>query len=124
MNYWTIMRIPSEVLEGSEQHELLTVGGTHKVPFPTPTIFMGKAYVFCDYLPDAAEALLIKDIVIDLPEDSTAAQVEAERIKQLKAKAAQIEAYLDNNDTRCVWLSQGLAGALYKLLVPPEVGSP
>jgi len=50
------MRIPSEVLEGSEQHELLTVGGTHKVPFPTPTIFMGKAYVFCDYLPDAAIA--------------------------------------------------------------------
>ena len=117
MKYWTIMRIPSEVLEGSEQHELLTVGGTHKVPFPTPTEFMGKAYVFCDYLPDAAEALIIKDIVIDLPEDST--PVQAEMIKQLMLIAGKIEAYLDKNDTRCVWLSQGLAGQLYKLLVKP-----
>jgi len=122
MKYWTIMRIPSEVLEGSEQHELLTVGGTDKKPFPSPTIFMGKAYVFCDYLPDAAEALLIKDIVIDLPEDST--PVQAEMIKQLMMIAGKIEAYLDKNDTRCVWLSQGLAGQLYKLLVPPEVDSP
>ena len=117
MSYWTIMRIPSEVLEGSEQHELMTVGGTHKVPFPTPTVFMGKAYVFCDYLPDAAEPLLIKDIVIDLPEDST--PVQAEMIKQLMLIAGKIEDYLDKNDTRCVWLSQGLAGQLYKLLVKP-----
>ena len=114
MKYWTIMRIPSEVLEGSEQHELLTVGGTHKVPFPTPTIFMEKAYVFCDYLPDAAEALIVEQKFND----------DGEAMMSLMDIAGEIEAYLDKNDTRCVWLSQGLAGQLYKLLVPPEVDSP
>ena len=110
MNYWTIMRIPSEVLEGSEQHELLTVGGTHKVPFPTPTIFMGKAYVFCDYLPDAAEALTVEQKFND----------DGEAMMSLMDIAGEISKYLDKNDTRCVWLSQGLAGQLYKLLVKPD----
>ncbi len=123
MNYWTIMRIPSEVLEGSEKHELLTVGGTHKVPFPTPTEFMGKAYVFCDYLPEAAWALLVEfDAVI--PEDATPEEVKALTDAELMLIATQINDYLDGNDERCVWLSQGLAGQLYRLLVPPEVDSP
>ena len=110
MNYWTIMRVPSEVLEGSEQHELLTVGGTDKKPFPTPTIFMEKAYVFCDYLPGAAEALKVEQKFND----------DGEAINSLMDIAGEIEAYLDKNNTRCVWLSQGLAGQLYKLLVKTD----
>ena len=93
---WTIQRIPAEVVEGSEQAKLLK-------RFPTPTIFMEKAYVFVSSLTDAAEPL-----TVELTEDNTLAEI-----------AGQIEAYLDDNDERSVWLSQGLAGQLYKLLVKP-----
>ena len=94
---WSIYRIPETVLEGSEQDRLLQ-------RFPTPTIFMEKAYVFVSSLTDAAEPL-----TVELTEDNTLAEI-----------AGQIEAYLDGNDKRCVWLNQGLASQLYKLLVPPE----
>jgi hypothetical protein len=114
MNYWTIMRIPSEVLEGSEQHELLTVGGTHKVPFPTPRVFQEKAYVFCDYLPDAAEPLTV-ELTFD---------AEGKPIKTVADIAAQIDAYLKGNDKRCVWLSQDLASQIDKLFPPTEEEAP
>lgn len=94
---WSIYRIPETVLEGSEQDRLLQ-------RFPTPTIFMEKAYVFVSSLTDAAEPL-----TVELTEDNTLAEI-----------AGQIEAYLDGNDERCVWLSQGLASQLYEMLVPAE----
>ena len=91
---WSIYRIPETVLEGSEQDRLLQ-------RFPTPTIFMEKAYVFVSSLTDAAEPL-----TVELTEDNTLAEI-----------AGQIEAYLDGNDERCVWISQGLASQLHELLV-------
>ena len=94
---WSIYRIPETVLEGSEQEQLLQ-------RFPTPTIFMKKAYVFVSSLTDAAEPL-----TVELTEENTLAEV-----------AGQIEAYLDGNDKRCIWLSQSLASQLYKLLVIPK----
>ena len=81
------MRKPETIVEGSEQHTLLTKGGTHKIPFPTPREFQEKAYVFCDYLSDAVEPLKVERI-----DNNT---------------VAQIEAYLHGNDDRCVWLMDG-----------------
>ena len=98
---WTIQRIPAEVIEGSEQDRLLQ-------RFPTPTIFMEKAYVFVSSLTDAAEPLTVEQKFND----------EGEPTNTLAEIAGQINAYLDGNDARCVWLSQGLASPLYELLVP------
>lgn len=94
---WSIYRMPETVLEGSEQYKLLQ-------RFPTPTIFMEKAYVFVSSLTDAIEPL-----TVELTEDNTLAEI-----------AGQIEAYLDGNDERCIFLSQSLSSQLYKLLVIPN----
>jgi hypothetical protein len=93
---WTIMRIPEQIAEGSEQERLLQ-------RFPTPTVFLEKAYVFCSSLEDAAEPM-----TVELTEDNSLEEI-----------AVQIETYLDDNNTRCVWLKKGLASQLYKILVSP-----
>ena len=109
---WTIMRIPEEVAEGSEQERLLQ-------RFPTPTVFLEKAYVFCSSLEDAAEPMTVELPSLESDEDETAEQAAAKQLTALQAMAVQIETYLDDNNTRCVWLKKGLASQLYKLLVLP-----
>lgn len=101
MHYWSIYPIRHELIEGSECSKLLTVGGSKGVPMPKPTRYNEKAYVFVDYLSDAAEPLIVQ-----MTEDNT-----------LEELAVQIETYLTDSDTRCVWLSKALASQLYKLLV-------
>jgi len=115
MHYWSMYRKQDVLNPDSECAELLTVGGVYKVPMPNPREVLGStgsALLFTDYLPNAAEPL-----IVELTEDNSlaeiAAQIEAAEI------AAQIEAYLDNNDTRCIWLTKGLASQLYESIIRP-----
>ncbi len=94
---WSIYRIPEVIAEGSEYEQLIT-------RFPTPTDYMGRAKVFVSSMDEPIEY-----ITAELTEANTVASI-----------AAEIEAYLDDNNTRCVLLDKELATQLYELLVIQE----
>ncbi len=104
MHYWSIYPIRHELIQGSECFKMMTIGGSTGTPMPTPRIFGEKAYVFTDYVKDAAEPL-----IVELTEDNSLLEI-----------AGQIEAWLTDSDTRCVWLDKGLASQLDRLLTPVE----
>jgi hypothetical protein len=94
--YWTLMRIPEDLVEGSEQWQLLQ-------RFPNPTIIQERGYLFVDYIPDAKERL-----IAELAEGQT-----------LPELVLEIEEYLLYNNTRGVWMTKELAKQLFELVKPP-----
>jgi hypothetical protein len=101
---WSIYRIPEAIIEGSEYHQLIT-------RFPTPTDFQGRAKVFVSSMDEPIESITVR---LKYDEEGNAINTVAEI-------AAEIEAYLKDNNVRCVLLDRGLAGKLYKLLVVPQL---
>jgi len=95
-NYWTLMRIPETLIEGSEQWKLLQ-------EFPTPATFEDKAYVFVTHLEDAAEPM-----VLEVEEEQT-----SEELYEI------IHTYLFENNDRSVWLTKSEATKLHLDLTPP-----
>lgn len=110
MHYWSIYPIRHELIEGSECARMMIQGGSTGTPMPTPRVFDEKAYVFTDYIKDAAEPLIVELTYTE----------EGEPINSLPEIAAQIEVWLTDSDTRCVWISKGLASQLDRLLTPPK----
>lgn len=97
LHYWAIYRIPEVLDEESECAKLLS-------RHATPRVFMGKAYVFVESLVAPSDPLIVQ-----LTDENSLPQI-----------AAEIEAWLDDNNNRCVVLSKSLASQLHKLLTPSQ----
>lgn len=90
------MRIPEELVEGSEQWKLLQ-------RFPNPTVIQDRGYLFVTCILDAKERM-----IAELSEGQT-----------LPELILEIEEYLLYNNTRGVWMTRKLAKQLFELVKPP-----